>query len=243
MKKYLLIIFVILFCSCKTKNLSNFRPIYFTAESFTNETQQKDLFEVENKWIRNRLDSLYIANGVVFFDTSGQNSSAITSFQLKYNLNNIKSKNMDIIEFNVSAFPIHKKIYDSPKYLIFGFNTSIENAKNFNSNTNDFKKGFNSYITKNFFGQMVPWQSYLKTNSPKTNVLGFSLNDVAFQKDLFSYDRKLYFRRIINNSFIKHVDENNERVKNLQKMRNEFFFSYYNNTRRLFNKKLIILLI
>jgi hypothetical protein len=237
MKKYLTIIFVILFCSCKTKNLSNFHPIYFTSESLTNDTHLKDLFEIENRWVRNRIDSLFLKNGTVFFDTSGNNSSAITSFQLKYILNSIKSKNIDKIQYNVIALPVHKEIYNSSKYLIFGFNTDLEEAKNFNKNTTDFKKGFNGFITKNFFEQIIPWHNYLKTNSPKDNVLSFSLDNISFEKDLLLNNQKLYLKRIVNNSFVKNVDRNNNRVKNLQKLRNEFFLSYYNNTRKLFNKK------
>lgn len=120
--------------------------------------------------------------------------------------------------------------------MAFGFKSNrLAEIDSFQNYVNQYKRGFDSYFTANFFGQIIPWQSYLKSPSSNKNAISFSINKMKFQNNAFIKNQKLYFKRILNNSFVKNVEKNNERVKNIQNQRNQFFLNFHNNKRQLFN--------
>lgn len=238
MKKYLLFYFIIVwsFSSCKT-NLSRFKPVYITTETYNNETSAEKLFLKENQWVKIGLDSMSLKNGTVYFDQTKKFSSGMTSFQLNYNLNNFSYKDSNYVKYNVWARPINQTIYQDDKYIVFGFSSLKYEANRFDNVINKYKSGFDTYFNLNFFGNIIPWNISEKSTHLNQKKITFSVNRIKFQDKFFKNDDRLYFNRIINNSFVK-MQEHVMRLFSKRKLdQNEYYLDFYNCSKKLIKKR------
>jgi hypothetical protein len=230
---FLFIVLGILMVSCST---NKFKPIYFTENEYLNKSNSYKLFTIYNEWVKNSLDSLFFLNKTVYLDSLGLYNNEVTSFKIKYETTGFIAKNKDYVRYSVYAIPNKPELYFNKELLLFGFTLDETEIYNLENNIQELNEKFKNYFFKNTLGQIVPWQILLKKYNVKNNYISFSINKIKYNNTLRS-EEKLYIRRVLNNSFVKIMDRNNERVKSRQKERNQFNINFYNNSKRILNKR------
>nr|MBC7611728.1 hypothetical protein [Pseudopedobacter sp.] len=240
----IIICFYLLLVSCKTNKLVEYKSLKISEINY-NETlkRNEDFFVTHNNWILNGIDSISDLNQTFILDTL-TNSSDFLNVKLLFQLTPTTIKNKKYFNYTAEARPLYLDIFNQKKYVVFGVTSgSISIIDSFYNHKIELRKGFNGYFNTNLASNITPWRFWLKPqnmnqdNMNGDNSISFSVNNIKFVNKKFTKDQRLYFKRIINNSFCKYVEKNNQRVKNKQKERNQLFIKFYNNTKKLVNKK------
>lgn len=239
MRNQFLLFLILLFGSCKSRQLKSFKPVTLNKIKYDASINENhtNFFRSHNDWIMKGIDSISLNNKSVKLDTNC-NDSDMLNFTLVFDTKASIIKNKRFINYEVALKPLHLSIYENKKYVAFGMGSvNASDIDSFAFVKKNYYIGFNTYFNNSFFTNLIPWEFYLKSPKSQKNAISFSFDNLTFQKNKFSKEQKEYFSRIINNSFVKYTDKNNRTVKTLQKFRNQFFLNFYNNKKRLFNVK------
>lgn len=225
--------------SCKTDELLSFKPAVVNNFRFDNALPKSDtFFTTHNKWILEGIDSISKTNQTVKLDTLNKNSSGLLNFTLLFNLKSSIIKNTKYYKYGVDAIPLHRDIFEDEKYVTFGLSSDqFDKIDSFNVYKSGFKRGYDRYFNTSWLSQIIPWRSYLKPQNVNNKFISFSINSIKFLNTSFTKSQREYFKRILNNSFVKAEQKNNGRIKKDIKDRNQFYINFYNNKRKLFNIK------
>lgn len=241
MIKFFSLIFLtaFVFSSCKTDQLLSFKPAVINKVEYNSTlSKNESFFKTHNKWIIEGIDSVSKINQTVKLDTLNKNSSGLLNFTLLFNLRSSLIKNIEYYRYEVNVVPLHKDIFEENKYLVFGFNSNQFNRiDSFNVYKSEFKWGFNTYFNLSWLSQITPWRYNLKCQNVKDNYISFSINNIEFSHTNFTRSQKKYFKRILNNCFVKVAKKNNMGINKDSKDRNDYFINFYNNKHKLFNTK------
>ncbi len=239
--KYIFICCWFFLGSCKSQELNDFKAPNFKIITYNNTVPEgKELYEMHNSLIMNGIDSLNRQKKTITIDTNDSSKSGLLDFALNVTFKKKEIKNNAYYFYQVEAKPYSRALFKDTSYTVFGFSTrKLELLDTSPIDKREMKRKFNKYFfSAGFAGLLIPWEKYEKGNSVKENFISFSTNKIEFKKGYFNKQQKEYLKRVVNNGFVEYASSNNISIHNNDsKDRNNFYVNYYNNKRKILNRK------